>query len=406
MSSSSDLSPRAKLNYDSDKFTVEFNVAEYSPEDLHIKTEGDVLIVSAKQESKTSTGKSFVSKQFEQRFSLPSGVNPEKISSKLGVDGVLRISAPRESGGYKRQEALEDSRHKIERSAVNKQSDGLPEPKIKHDKDKLEVQINVSEYKPEDLDVKVENNQLVISAKQETKEAGGGTRTRVFEQKFSLPPGVDPESVKSSLTRDNVLVVTASKEGHQDTSRATRESNADTKSLNNKMDRVLTPSSWDTRRESAFDEVRRDSMSDEKRIMSAFDDLRRDSNKNSSLFDRSLFDDKSIFASNSEQNGISRVEYDDNNYKILVNVDKYNPEEMVIKTIDNTVVVEAKHQEKTSDGRSFSTQSFSQSFTLPQGVDPESVKSSLSQQGVLTISAPLNKTSRVQQERLVPIKHI
>merc|ERR1712222_10669 len=107
--SSSDLSSRAKLNYDSDKFTVEFNVAEYSPEDLHIKTEGDVLIVSAKQESKTSTGKSFVSKQFEQRFSLPSGVNPEKISSKLGVDGILRISAPREAGGHKKHEALESS---------------------------------------------------------------------------------------------------------------------------------------------------------------------------------------------------------------------------------------------------------------------------------------------------------
>merc|ERR1712032_266569 len=213
--SSSDLSSRAKLNYDSDKFTVEFNVAEYSPEDLHIKTEGDVLIVSAKQESKTSTGKSFVSKQFEQRFSLPSGVNPEKISSKLGVDGILRISAPREAGGHKKHEALEE-RHKSERSVANKQSDGLPEPRIKNEKDKLEVQIDVSEYKPEDLDVKVENNQLVISAKQETKEAGGGTRTRVFEQKFSLPPGVDPASVKSNLTRDNVLVVTAAKEGFQD----------------------------------------------------------------------------------------------------------------------------------------------------------------------------------------------
>ena len=115
-----------------------------------------MLIVSAKQESKTSTGKSFVSKQFEQRFSLPSGVNPEKISSKLGVDGVLRISAPRESGGYKRQEALEDSRHKIERSAVNKQSDGLPEPKIKHDKDKLEVQLLVESVEKVDLEVETE----------------------------------------------------------------------------------------------------------------------------------------------------------------------------------------------------------------------------------------------------------
>ena len=32
MSLSSDLSPRAKLNYDSDKFLVEFNVSEYAPE--------------------------------------------------------------------------------------------------------------------------------------------------------------------------------------------------------------------------------------------------------------------------------------------------------------------------------------------------------------------------------------
>ena len=108
-------------------------------QDLDIKTEGDVLIVSSKLESKTS--------QFEQRFTLPSGVNPEKISSKLGVDGILRISALREAGGYKRHEALEDSRLKSERSVTNNQSDGLPEPRIKNEKDKLEVQIVVSEYK-------------------------------------------------------------------------------------------------------------------------------------------------------------------------------------------------------------------------------------------------------------------
>ena len=88
-----------------------------------------------------------------------------------------------------------------------------------------------------------------------------------------------------------------------------------------------------------------------------------------------------------------------------MNVDKYKPEELFIKTLDNTVIVEAKHEEKTSDGRSCSTQSFSQSFTLPAGVDPDSVKSALSQQGVLTISAPVTRNNR-QQERLVPIKQI
>ena len=241
--------------------------------------------------------------------------------------------------------------------------------------------------------MKVEKDQLIISARHETREASG-TKTRVFEQKFSLPPGVSSDTVKSSLTREGVLVVTAGRE--------------DTRALQDKMEKVLTPSAWDTtRRESALDEVRRDSMSDERRIMSAFDDLRRDSGvkTSSSLFDRNLFDDKSIFASNSEQNGISRVEYDDNNYKIIVNVEKYSPEEIGIKTVENTVVVEAKHQEKTGDGRSYSTQSFSQSFTLPAGVDPETVKSSLSSGGVLTISAPIARPGR-QQERLVPIKHI
>merc|ERR1740128_1052546 len=165
-------------------------------------------------------------------------------------------------------------------------------------------------------------------------------------------------------------------------------------------------------------------MFNDKRRESAFDDLRRDSSFNSaisssrhgslfdekSIFDKersgSLFDDRSLFAANSEQNGISRVQYDDDTYKILVNVEKYKPEELVIKTVDNTVIVEAKHEEKTSDGRSYATQSFNQSFTLPRGVNPESVSSSLSKEGVLTISAPLPKALKSSSsERLVPIKH-
>ena len=83
--------------------------------------------------------------------------------------------------------------------------------------------------------------------------------------------------------------------------------------------RVMSPSSWDNKQQSAFDDVRRDSSSDERRIMSAFDDLRRDSTKtSSSLFGglTSLYDDKSIFANNSEQSGVSHVEYDDKNYKV------------------------------------------------------------------------------------------
>ena len=88
-----------------------------------------------------------------------------------------------------------------------------------------------------------------------------------------------------------------------------------------------------------------------------------------------------------------------------MNVESYKPEELVIKTIDNTVHVEATHQEKTSDGRSYSTKSFNQSFTLPRGVNPDLVSSALSKEGILTISAPLPQPVKsVTNERLVPIK--
>ena len=62
-----------------------------------MKTEGEVLVILAKHETQTETGGSFVSKQFEQRFSLPSGVKPESIISSLGKDGTLKVTAPRTS---------------------------------------------------------------------------------------------------------------------------------------------------------------------------------------------------------------------------------------------------------------------------------------------------------------------
>ena len=61
-------------------------------------------------------------------------------------------------------------------------------------------------FRPEDLDVRIDGDQLCVTANQ---AVGGDHRSRVFEQKFSLPPGVRPEDVQSSLTKDGTLVITA-----------------------------------------------------------------------------------------------------------------------------------------------------------------------------------------------------
>merc|ERR1712107_434757 len=152
----------------------------------------------------------------------------------------------------------------------------------------------------------------------------------------------------------------------------------DSKELRKNSDSFFDKSNRDSeeRRKEFFNDFGKDSIFSDKRRESAFDDIRRDSfgtalsnSRHGSIFDNrpssSLSRDRSASLFE-EENGVSKVVYEDDLYKILINVDKYQPEELMIKTIDNNVIVEAKHEEKTSDGRSFSTQSFNQSFNLPR----------------------------------------
>merc|ERR1712004_154413 len=155
-SGEADMSPRAKVSYDQDKFQVEFNVQDYTPEELSIKTEGDVLIVLAKHETKAEGGQSFVSKQFEQRFSLPSGVKPERISSSLSKDGFLTVTAPRDQPAA--QQGNGSNGAVFQQSEETKDSDGLPHPKVSYDDDKFQISLDAKNYNPEELDVKVEGS--------------------------------------------------------------------------------------------------------------------------------------------------------------------------------------------------------------------------------------------------------
>ena len=77
----------------------------------------------------------------------------------------------------------------------------------------------------------MEGNSIVITAKQELAEAGG-VRTRVFEQKFSMPTGVKAELVRSSLNKEGTLVITAPRGN-------TAAQRSYTETLENKMDKVL-----------------------------------------------------------------------------------------------------------------------------------------------------------------------
>ncbi|XP_065332121.1 uncharacterized protein LOC135934361 isoform X2 [Cloeon dipterum] len=79
---------------------------------------------------------------------------------------------------------------------------------------------------------------------------------------------------------------------------------------------------------------------------------------------------------------------DDNKMlKLRFDVSQYAPEEIIVKTVDNKLMVHAKHEEK-SDSKSVYRE-YNREFLLPKGTNPEDIKSSLSKDGVLTVEAPL-----------------
>ncbi|XP_014300342.1 alpha-crystallin B chain isoform X2 [Microplitis mediator] len=94
-------------------------------------------------------------------------------------------------------------------------------------------------------------------------------------------------------------------------------------------------------------------------------------------------------------------EGDNKMLKLRFDVSQYTPEEIVVKTVDNKLLVHAKHEEKTESKSVY--REYNREFLLPKGTNPETIKSSLSKDGVLTVEAPLPALGA--GEKLIPIAH-
>jgi len=84
--------------------------------------------------------------------------------------------------------------------------------RVKNDDNKMEVSLDTSQYRPDELNVSIADGAVTIEGKHEEK-AEDGTKmvSRQFIRKYTLPAGAKPEDVVSNLSSDGVLVVTANK---------------------------------------------------------------------------------------------------------------------------------------------------------------------------------------------------
>nr|UOF73983.1 heat shock protein 27 [Prodiamesa olivacea] len=90
-------------------------------------------------------------------------------------------------------------------------------------------------------------------------------------------------------------------------------------------------------------------------------------------------------------------------FQACVDVHHFQPSEVSVKTVDNTVVIEGKHEER-DDGHGSVQRHFVRKYVLPKEYDMNAIQSSLSSDGVLTVkAAPPAITSG--GERHIPITH-
>merc|ERR1712198_611277 len=85
------------------------------------------------------------------------------------------------------------------------------ETKVNEDDAKMEVRIDASEYKPEELKVSVQSGRLFVEGKQEKKEDGSAYVQKSFSRSYTLPKEALADLMVSNLSSDGVLVITTPK---------------------------------------------------------------------------------------------------------------------------------------------------------------------------------------------------
>ncbi|XP_060534605.1 protein lethal(2)essential for life-like [Cylas formicarius] len=106
-----------------------------------------------------------------------------------------------------------------------------------------------------------------------------------------------------------------------------------------------------------------------------------------------------------DQSSDLAVTQDKQKFQVRLDVENFKPDEIKVKTVnDNVIEIEAKHEEKKDD-HGFISRHFVRRFVLPKGHNLKEVVSSLSEDGILTVTAP-KQNPEIQQEKAIPVEHI
>jgi len=84
-----------QVSASNDKFMVQLELPGFLPEDFSLKTKDDIIVLEAIHQSKSDGDTESTSRKFVREFKMPEGVQADQINSSYSSDGILTIQAPR-----------------------------------------------------------------------------------------------------------------------------------------------------------------------------------------------------------------------------------------------------------------------------------------------------------------------
>ncbi|KAK3103126.1 hypothetical protein FSP39_016686 [Pinctada imbricata] len=208
---------------------------------------------------------------------------------------------------------------------------------------RFKVRFDVSEFRPEEIQVKVQDNKLSVAARHEEKNNKSSV-SREYCRQVDIPDDVDQERLQCVLSKDGILTVDGPVKGTLIIKRET---------MLPIQHGPLSP------QPTSFNQVAMISPTPARPLEVATPV------KNPII---------------TEPDGTRKL-------RLSVDVGEFKPDEIVVKTAERKLIVHAEHEEKLS-GRTMHKE-FNKEYELPESVDQSAITAYIGEEGKLFVEAPL-----------------
>jgi len=439
-----------------DHFQIVVDVTGYTPSDISVKAVGDKELLVEGRRVGTRPDGSSVNSCFSRRFVLPGLVELDRVTSGLSSDGVLTVRAPKATAHDQNRSFVEerhltkaapfhrgeisDDRHiakavpfhrgefddfvtDLELESRMKQQMGFGDrldlvetgskgitPEMVEGENDFKITLDTKGYSPQDISVKaLGDKEIQIEGKHVEKSETGSETNKSFNRKFCLPQLVKLNEIRSSLSRDGLLTVTAPKLKTDNylTNTHAPSPKSSMKSSHSNMEKQFNTTSTVPFNDPIDDFFTRDFDSPFSHRNNRFmEDARNDYNKSLQSIMKTDWmkpdpirtelmrpDHSSDFFAPvpiepEMSKKMSDIIENEKDFQMKLDVSGYKPEDISVKSVgDRELLIEGKHKADNSAGAAV-TQTFTRRFCLPSLANMDSVRTLLSSDGTLTITAP------------------